>query len=455
MAAKAKSTRGQLIQRGPNTWLLKVYLGEFPDLDDPGKRKKKYASKTFKGAKREAEAALSAYVVENDRGEVTQKARMVLAEYLRDWLYDTVWPAVGTEGGIRLRTFLDYQDVLERYIFPPEWREHRKRKEAEAAGKEYRPHARGKARVKRPNALVILAACPLDKLTFREIEDAYKAMRLAKGDNGEGGLGLHVKTVRHLRVLLKPALHEAMREGIIRSNPAADAYTPRKGQRKRHKATTVKPKRVALSDADTLRFLEAAQRDKFAALWLVQVTGGLRPSETLALRWSDLDLSRETRGIAHVNRVWSARSRLMEDTKTDAGERSVVLPKATVEALNRHEEQQNLQRLAAGPKWQDQGLVFASSIGTPMNHSNLYNRHFKKVAQAAGLPAGADIYALRHTYTTIRVGRFRHGIEQVSKTQGHAGKKITEEVYLHPHMGVELEQVSDWDQFLEGVAGAQ
>jgi hypothetical protein len=47
-------------------------------------------------------------------------------------------------------------------------------------------------------------------------------------------------------------------------------------------------------------------------------------------------------------------------------------------------ERQARERDNAGPLWQDNGLVLATSVGTPLESHNV-RRDFRKVTKAAGL----------------------------------------------------------------------
>jgi predicted nucleic acid-binding protein len=50
-------------------------------------------------------------------------------------------------------------------------------------------------------------------------------------------------------------------------------------------------------------------------------------------------------------------------------------------ALHEHHKLQAAERLKAGALWQDHGLVFASSIGTPLDRHNML-REFRKITEA-------------------------------------------------------------------------
>jgi hypothetical protein len=60
------------------------------------------------------------------------------------------------------------------------------------------------------------------------------------------------------------------------------------------------------------------------------------------------------------------------------------LPAAAVKALRAHEERRAKERSDAGAFWKEHGLVFVTSVGTPLESHNL-RRDFRKVTKAAGI----------------------------------------------------------------------
>ncbi len=69
------------------------------------------------------------------------------------------------------------------------------------------------------------------------------------------------------------------------------------------------------------------------------------------------------------------------------------LPQRTVSALRSHRKRQ----LGASSEWQENGLVFASKHGKPLDAQNVVNRFFKPLLQRAGLfpPFGSTISGTR------------------------------------------------------------
>ena len=89
-----------------------------------------------------------------------------------------------------------------------------------------------------------------------------------------------------------------------------------------------------------------------------------RTEEMRALRWDHVDLDNGTMA------VWRS-VRQSGDTKTEKSRRTLALPRKCVDALTEHRKRQAEDRLRAGPLWQDNGLVFATSVGTAMNANNV------------------------------------------------------------------------------------
>src|SRR5215468_9303606 len=97
---------GQIIKRGDNTWLVRVFTGR----DGNGKRR--YINKTIKGKKKEAQSYLSETLTKISTGIFVEPVKLTLDEYLDKWLEAAARPRLSE------RTFADYKEVLKRYVRP-------------------------------------------------------------------------------------------------------------------------------------------------------------------------------------------------------------------------------------------------------------------------------------------------------------------------------------------------
>jgi integrase len=231
--------------------------------------------------------------------------------------------------------------------------------------------------------------------------------------------GKATRTVQYAHTLLKRALAQAVMDGLIPRN-AAEAVRPPK----------LKRDEIQPLNADQVRALLDASDERSRALYTVAVRTGMRPGEILALRWSDVDLEA---GTVQINRALSEGE--FSTPKTPRSRRRISLSPATVAALKAHRKRQLEERIAKAGLWEDHGLVFPSSVGTPKSQRNL-NREFKNAAKRAGLPDHFKLYDLRHTCATLLLARNVHP-KYVQELLGHASIAQTLDTYSHVIPGMD------------------
>jgi integrase len=83
----------------------------------------------------------------------------------------------------------------------------------------------------------------------------------------------------------------------------------------------------------------------------------------------------------------------------------------------------------AASLWQENGLVFTSQFGTPLNRHNLTQRSFRPLLAKADLPQ-IRFHDLRHTCATILLSKGVHA-KFVQELLGHATIAITLDTYSH------------------------
>ena len=98
---------GQIVGRGPRTWLVRVYNGR-----DPETKKRKYLNQTIHGGLRDAQAHLNKMLGERDRGRSLDSSKQTLNEFLDRCLELCAKPR------LRAKSFRDYEGLLRRYVRP-------------------------------------------------------------------------------------------------------------------------------------------------------------------------------------------------------------------------------------------------------------------------------------------------------------------------------------------------
>ena len=358
-----------------------VWLIRWEEQRCPKTNKRIRRTKRVYGTKKDAERALTTELKRIDAGRPARQARLTLGDWLDE--HDENWCEE-----LSPRTLHGYRAVIKTYV---------------------------------PKHLLRRR---LEDLSPSDLQELFNDMSQR---------GLSPTTVRGLRAVLRSALNRAMKLELVERNVAT-------------LVDLAKPVRIeirVLSPEEVRRFLDEADSDRFAALWYVLVTTGLRPGEALGLKWEDWDGNklRVRRALVRVpGQGWS-----LKETKTRRS-RVVALPEMTIRALEEHRTRQKRERLQVSSTYVDRGLIFARSTGEPLESNNLKKRYFKPILEAAGLP-DMRLYDLRHTAATLRLVNGEHP-KVVQEMLGHASITLTMDTYSHVLPGMQEESAARLDALL-------
>jgi integrase len=132
--------------------------------------------------------------------------------------------------------------------------------------------------------------------------------------------------------------------------------------------------------------------ERLGALVLVCGFGGLRTGEALGLRRCDVDPLRSTVSVVVQAQELAGHGRALSGPKSDAGRRTVVVPKLVTTALVEH-----LSRFT-GPELD--APVFTGPEGGPLRRASL-SKAWRAAVRAVGAPAGLRVHDLRHHAATL------------------------------------------------------
>ncbi len=239
-------------------------------------------------------------------------------------------------------------------------------------------------------------------------------------------------TIRKVHIVLHSALQQAVRLGIINRNPADIAHPPKE---------PTKEMKI-LDESQISQLMISLRGHRWEALYQLAVVTGMRQMELLGLRWADLDWIRQTLKVERQLDRSHGNGIQFSAPKTRYGKRTIALGVRTVAILRAHAERQQVVRINAAEKWQEHDLIFTTSLGGPINPSNLL-KEFKKLLQEVGLPS-IRFHDLRHTAASLMLN---HNIPPivVSRQLGHARASITLDIYGHlvPGMAAEVAEIVD------------
>lgn len=262
-------------------------------------------------------------------------------------------------------------------------------------------------------------ATTLAKLKPSDIEALVLSMRAKYKEDGTRALS--DSTIRTTYTVLRAALDGAVRDGLLARNPAAVV--------KRPGVERTEAKHVDAIDVTAL--LSAAKESKtryYAPMALIAATG-LRKGEALALQWADLDLDRD-KGSLNVRGTLSrvGGKLTVTEPKTQRSRRTVPLSPSVVSLLTAHRLTQDAEKEEAANLWRENGLVFATEFGAPVDPRNML-RAVEVAAKRAGL-TNVVVHTLRHSAAVSWLESGTH-IKAVADLLGHSSIAITGDVYGH------------------------
>jgi integrase len=357
---KRNAGEGSIFQReSDGRWCGVLNLGW-----DKGRRKRKYFYGTTAA---EVQEQLLKARSDHARGLPVAVDRQTIEKYLANWLEQTL------RANAKVRSYESFSTIIRKHIVPD------------------------------------IGPVRLDKLTPQQVQSLLNAKIKA---------GLSAQTVVNIRTVLRSALAQALKWGLVARNAAALVDPPR----------IVRPTAYALKADESRALLEAARGQQFEAIYLLALTLGMRRGEILGLSWAEIDFENR------ILRVSQALQRLetglsITEVKTERSRRSLAMPESVVRTLKTRRARQLEERLKGGSKWQETGLVFTNPNGGPLEPITLH-RDYKRLLKAANLPVATRFHDLRHSAASLLLAE---GVQLrvIMELLGHSSIALTANTYSH------------------------
>jgi len=376
--------RGHITKRGKDSYTIVLNLGRDPST---GKRKQQWVS--VKGTKKEADKRLSELLSQLDNGIYIKPGKTTLAEFLELWLKDYAWPNLSP------KTAEVYEYIIRRHLIPG------------------------------------LGRLTLTQLKPKHLQHYY-ADKLSNGRiDGKGGLS--PKTVRHHHVTLHDALQSAVKWGLLARNPADAVDAPR----------FQRPEIKIMSADEINRFLEAAKDTPYYAIFYLALFTGMRRSELLALRWSDVDLMLCQIYVSRSLHQLKDGSIIFSQPKSDKSRRMIALTPSTALVLREHRENIESIKLLQGLTLKDDDLVFTDFEGIPYRPDTITHAWIK-LARKTGLK-GIRLHDARHSHASLMLKQGVHP-KIVQERLGHSSIQITLDTYSHITPGLQEAAAKIFDE---------
>lgn len=249
--------------------------------------------------------------------------------------------------------------------------------------------------------------------------------------------------------ILRSALSDAMRLQLVAINAAKLVKVPQ---------ATARPIRPL--DVDQARaFLQAVDEHRLGALFGVALACGLRLGEATGLPWDAVNLETGEVQIRQQLQAIPKKGLIIQSLKTANSRRVLILPEVCRKALRAHRTMQREERLKAGERWVDTGLVFGTyrtykagkgrnrKVGAALHPRNV-TRVLEGILTAANLPH-TRFHDLRHSAASMLLAQ---GVElvEVSKLLGHSELRVTADLYAHLQKQTAAKAAGIMDAVLNG-----
>jgi integrase len=256
--------------------------------------------------------------------------------------------------------------------------------------------------------------------------------------------GLSPTSVRRIHSILRKALNDAVRWGLLQRNPVPLADPPPQ------KAVAAARRRSmkTWNELELRRFLESTKGHHLHPAWVFAAATGVRRSELLGLRWTDVNLRGGTVSIRQTVLQTADGFRPVEDQKSALSARTLHIDRRTVSMLVEHRAAQEEHRQAIRTAWQDHDLVFPRQDGMWWNPPAI-TLAFSRAAKAAGVPV-IRLHDVRHTHASLLLAA---GVNPkvVSERLGHSSVAFTLDTYAHVLPGMQPQAA---EMFMDLVLGA-
>ncbi len=265
----------------------------------------------------------------------------------------------------------------------------------------------------------IIGRIAIRRLRPHHLETLYERMLHPT----DGRRPLAPKTVLEVHLIIRSALNDAVRRGLVTRNVALVAHAQR-----------------------LQAFLRTAAGHRlFPAFWLAATTG-LRRSELLGLRWEDIDLAA---GSLSVSRGLVAVAYEVHESrgKTHNARRAIDLDPTTIDVLTAWQAWQKTEQEVVGIE--PRGWVFTDAAGNPI-HPHSISQTFERISARAGVPP-IRLHDLRHTHGTLLI-KAGVPVKVVSERLGHGNPAFTIDAYQHVLPGMQAEAARVFENLIAPAA---
>ena len=334
--------------------------------------------------KEDAEAAQDIIKGQLRKKEYLVYGSILFKDYVRHWLDDDIKMRVGS-----YNTYYSYNSVVKNHIIP------------------------------------VLGNKMMRKINSADIVRLYKKV----GDYSPS-------VAEQVKTIMKFCLDLAVNEKAVETNMALGVRMPKKAKTNNYHSRTIEVEKT-LTKEQVFKLIEGSKNSKIYLMLLFNVVMGLRCSEIIGIKYSDIDFINQKltirrqlgRDIKKDDSELDAKTFTKQEvrTKTPSSVRTIDIPDIVYDAILKQRKYYQACKSRRKTAFQDMGYVCCSSYGRPRS-KNYHFEHFKRLLKELDLP---DVrwHDLRGTCATLLL---MQGISSkaIAKNLGHSAEIVTVDNYI-------------------------
>lgn len=360
------------------------------DVAKKGEPRKQKKERGFK-RKKDAQAALTDLLAQVNKGEYIEPSKIKFTDYM---LFEWLTEKEQNQHMTRL-TVDSYKSYITNHIEP------------------------------------FLKSKTLGELTTSHIKGLVKYLKTKKSP--QNNKPLSDSTVQRIYNIVVTALNYAVKNELIKINPAKKVDRPKIAKRK-----------LTIWNIEQIqKFLSSFEYSRHYVAFFLAIHTGMRQGEILGLPWSNIDY--QNRIIMVTQTLEHDGKGIKQGAKTSSGVRPIAVSDEVIEVLQKQHERVYLEKEMAGEMYVDNDLVCCTNIGKPVFPDTLTKMMRRKIKELELPPI--RFHDLRHTSASLMLSIGVHP-KVVSERLGHSSVVITLDTYSHLLMNMQSDATEGLSKLL-------
>ncbi|QOS92048.1 site-specific integrase [Peribacillus sp. JNUCC41] len=245
----------------------------------------------------------------------------------------------------------------------------------------------------------------------------------------------------------------AIRQDLIKTNPTYGFVMPKKHVTVEDiEEDEVKGKFLELNELKT--FLRITKEHGLYLDYLCFATlayTGMRLGEMLALKWTDLDLTKKTIRITKTYYNPNNRSTGYQllTPKTKKSIRTIMIDDGLVALFKAHKREQMELKMKQRLVYEDQDFIFAENIGHPRVMKQMVLR-LQRLMKHMDVDKHITPHSFRHTHTSLLI-EAGAGVKEIQERLGHSDINTTMNIYAHMTKNIEEKTSHKFSELTKGL----